>query len=112
MRQAFEMVGDHRYLLWVARQDDMVVHAAFLTRVAEYPNRRLLAVDCAGGTMMEGWLETANHTFRAFALDSGLDGVEMSGRRGWLKVLGRLGWKETFVVMETDAAGPRSGGSS
>lgn len=112
MRRSFEALQDGRYLLWLARQEDLVVHAAFLTRTASYPNRTVLAVDCAGGTGMDDWLEAADRTFRAFAADSGLGGVEMSGRRGWLKILGRLGWKETFVVMETDAAGPRSGGSS
>lgn len=106
MRQAFEKLREGQYLLWVARQDnDLVVKAAFLTRVAEYPNRRMLVVDFAGGMELQDWMQMATDTFRRFAADTGLDGVEFVGREGWRKPLAALGWKVTGVVMEVNAAG-------
>ena len=90
-----------RYLLWVAC-DDEVVRAAFTTRIAAYPRRKVLAVECAGGTDMRHWVDLVQQTFRNFAGDSGLEGVEMYGRPGWLRVLSRYGWKHTMMIMEVD----------
>lgn len=92
-----------QYLLWVAYPEDRVIRAAFVTRVAIYPARKLLTVDCAGGSEMDGWLETVVQTFRAFARQSGLSGVEMFGRPGWTRALGKHGWHQTGVLCEIDA---------
>lgn len=95
-----------RGLLWVVyRQLDKIIRAAFVTRVAAYPRRTMLVIDCAGGTHMKGWLKTVLDTFRRFAAESGYGGVEMYGRKGWRRVLARCGWTEAFVVMEAQAAG-------
>jgi hypothetical protein len=90
-----------RYLLWVALEDD-VVYAAFTTRTAVYPRRKVLVVECAGGTRMREWLDLVQQTFRNFSRDSELEGVEMYGRPGWIRMLSRYGWKHTMMVMEVD----------
>lgn len=97
-----DRLRDGRYALWVAYDETETVRAAFATRVATYPRRNVLAVDCAGGTRMQDWIDLVQQTFRNFARDSGLDGVEMYGRPGWLRVLSRYGWKHSMVVMEVD----------
>lgn len=96
-----EWLRDGRYLLWVAH-DGEAIRAAFATRIAAYPRRRVLAVDCAGGTQMREWLALVQQTFRNFARDSGCDGVEMCGRAGWARALSNYGWKRSMVVMEVD----------
>jgi len=96
-----ERMLDGRYLLWVAH-DGEAIRAAFATRTAVYPRRKVLAVECAGGKGMCEWIELVQQTFRNFARDSGLDGVEMYGRPGWTRVLSRYGWKRAMVVMEVD----------
>lgn len=100
MRNVFEGLEASRYLLWVAHQEDNVVAAALLTRVTAYPNRRMLTIDAAGGTELSGWAEEADRTFRAFARQSGLDGVEAHGRAGWARALRRLGWQQVSVTVE------------
>jgi hypothetical protein len=92
---------DGRYLLWAAH-DGESIKAAFATRIAVYPRRRMLAVECAGGKFMSDWIDLVQQTFRNFARDMGLDGVEMYGREGWTRVLSRYGWKRAMVVMEVD----------
>ncbi len=76
-----------------------------MTRVATYPNRRTLVVDFAGGARMTEWVDLAQHTFREYALQAGLSGVELYGRPGWLRLLGRLGWRQEFVVLSIDVPG-------
>jgi hypothetical protein len=95
-----------RYLLWVVMDDD-VIQAAFATRTAAYPRRRMLAVDCAGGSRMREWLDLVQQTFRNYARDTDCDGVEMYGRPGWERALSRYGWKRTMVIMEVGRAAPQ-----
>jgi len=100
MRTLYEGLTEHRYLLWVAYDQNEVTHAAFVTRHAQYPARKMLTVDCAGGTEMDGWLEAAQAAFRSYARDMGLSGVEMHGRPGWTRALKKFGWTFTAVTME------------
>ena len=91
-----------KYVLWVVYDDKQIIRAAFTSRIAVYPRRKILAVECAGGTGMRHWVELVQKTFRDFSNDLGLSGVEMYGRPGWLRVLSRYGWKHSMMVMEVD----------
>jgi hypothetical protein len=91
-----------KYVLWVVYDDAQVIRAAFTSRVAVYPRRSVLAVECAGGTGMRHWVGLVQETFRNVSRDLGLSGVEMYGRPGWLRVLSRYGWKHSMMVMEVD----------
>lgn len=103
MATLYRGLVESRYLLWLARLDEQVL-AAMTTHVATYPARKMLSIDFVGGADMEGWLPTASETFRAYARDTGLDGVEGGGRPGWVKALKRLGWTPSVVVVEVEAA--------
>lgn len=94
---------ERRSLLWLTYPEDRRVRAAFVTRIAQYPARRLVSVDFAGGEAMDEWVNDVQATFRRYAADAGCSGVEMSGRAGWGKVLGRYGWTPDFVVLTADA---------
>lgn len=101
MRTVLEWLDDGRYVLWVAHAEDRLVKAAFVTREAQYPLKRMLTIDGAGGTDMQEWLETAAQAFRSHSRAAGLDGVELYGRHGWARALKRLGWHQTGVLVET-----------
>lgn len=101
MRTVLDWLTDGRYILWVAHEDDMVVQAAFVTREAQYPLKRMLTIDFCGGIGMNAWLVAADQAFRSHSHAAGLDGVEMSGRSGWVRALKRVGWRQTCVTVET-----------
>lgn len=105
MRSVLTWLLDGRYLLWVAHQEDLVVHAAFLTREAQYPERRVLTIDGCGGTQLDGWLEEADRVFRAHSRQAGLSGVELYGRPGWARALKQFGWQQSAVMVEVDFEG-------
>lgn len=102
MRTVRDWLEDGRYVLWVAHADDRVIKAAFLTREAQYPLRRMLTIDGCGGSDMQGWLQAASDAFRSHSRAAGLDGVEMYGRTGWARALRQLGWRATTVMAELD----------
>lgn len=104
MATLFRGLVERRSQLWVAHQEDQKVMAAFVTRVAQYPARRLVTVDCVGGTGMELWVSEAQATFRRYAADMGCSGVELAGRIGWARVLAPYGWTRDFAVMTVDVA--------
>lgn len=106
MSALLDGLREARYVLWVVYDDDVAIRAAFTTRIAVYPRRKVLAVECAGGTGMHHWVELVQYTFRSFARDMGLQGVEMYGRPGWLRVLSRYGWKHSMMVMDVDHSAP------
>lgn len=103
MASVFDWLADRRYLLWLAYSDG-VIGAAFVTREAHYPCRKMLTIDICGGSEMQSWVNSADATFRAYAKAAGLDGVEIYGRAGWVRALKPLGWTGGTVLVETDAA--------
>lgn len=93
---------DSRYLLWVAHQDDMQIKAAFVTREAHYPCKRVLTIDICGGTQLKGWLPEADKVFRSHSRATGLDGVELVGRHDWARALKQFGWRQSAVICDVD----------
>lgn len=89
------------HLLWIVNDDTKIV-AALTTRVAKYPLKRMLVVECLGGDGMEEWVSMLDDTLKRFAKDSGLDGIELFGREGWTKALAPYGWKRSMVLCEVD----------
>ena len=87
--------------LWVVSDDDSVICGAFTTRVSKYPRKRFVSVDFLAGTDFKNWAPIANQTLKSYAKECGLDGVELLGRRGMLKVLKPLGWKNEAMWLET-----------
>jgi len=105
LASVFDWIQDGRYVLWVAYESDSTkIKAAFVTREARYPCRKMLAIDGAGGEGMTEWLPAVVDTFRRYARDAGLDGVEMFGRVGWVRALRATGWVQTGVLCEVNAA--------
>lgn len=106
LSSVFDWLLDRRYILWLAYKTynldgQTKIGAAFVTREAHYPCRKMLCVDIAGGSDMAGWVNSADATFRAYARDAGLDGVELYGRPGWTRALKNLGWTGGTVLLET-----------
>jgi len=102
MKTVLDWLDDGRYVLWVAHADDRLVKAAFVTREAQYPLKRMLTIEICGGTQLADWLETASAVFRAHSREFGLDGCEMFGRPGWARALRKVGWRSGVVMAELD----------
>ena len=101
MDTVFASLEQGTHLLWIVA-DESTITAAFTTRVAQYPLKRMLVVECLGGSRLREWVSDTNDTLIRFAKDSNLDGIEMYGRNGWSKALAPYGWKTSMVLCEVN----------
>ena len=78
--------------------------AAGVCEVVHYPRLKALRVVALGGTGMALWLPHVIAFLDDWAASIGADRVEQMGRKGWLKVLSKYGYREryTFMTKELD----------
>lgn len=68
-----------------------------ITEVVSYPQAKHLNVFLAGGDLNE--IKLMNEALKNTALTLGCECVILSGRRGWVKALSDIGWKESHTTM-------------
>jgi hypothetical protein len=102
-----EQVGSGGQTLWILEGDDGCPLAAATTSFADYPSRRLLTISFLGALTDSSsrpvWFndrEIIISTLSKWARENGCDGIEIIGRRGWLKALSPLGFNVSATVME------------
>ena len=86
--------------LWVVFDDDKKIIAALTTRFINYPRKRILAGKFLGGERIMRWRDDMLDTLENWARDNHCHGVEMTGRRGFEKVLSSHGWTPDYTVFE------------
>ena len=101
----FEALCAGNLNLWIAFEDGLPVTGVCVTRVAQYPGRRMLAVDFCGGNALKTWRDDMLQVLEKFALNQFCDGLELTGRRGWEKELATQGWHTSMVVVEKNLSG-------
>lgn len=97
VRQSLEST----HTLWIISDGDHIA-AAMTTRVAEYPLKKMLVVECIGGSQLKQWQPVAIKALTGYAKDNALNGIEMYGRPGWAKSLSAYGWRQTMVLCEVN----------
>ena len=85
----------------VARRDAQLWHnEAFsgVTQVVIYPRKKVVLVHLAGGDL-DALLEAAGPggDLEKFAKIVGADGIEIQGRRGWVRAMADIGYREQYV---------------
>ena len=83
--------------------------AAATTAFTDYPDRRLLTISFFGSREDSSsrpiWFndrELIISTLSRWAKLNGCDGIEIIGRRGWVKALEPLGFRVSSTVMEAE----------
>lgn len=89
--------------LWVAFQDDEEIICAVTTQFMYYPLRVQLAITFAGADdksmSKENWQRIVLDMMDWGKLH-GCAGVEIVGRRGWVRMLKDIGLEESFTTVE------------
>ena len=72
-----------------------------VTEIVVYPNKKVLHVFLAGGDQGQGieQITDMHDDAMAWGKQQGCDGMPVTGRRGWKKVLASKGWKEQFTTL-------------
>ena len=85
--------------LWVVFDDERIL-AALTTKFVGYPKKRILAGQFLGGEKIMYWREPMLEMLERWAMDNNCDGMEMTGRKGFEKILGPHGWTPEYTVFE------------
>ena len=86
-----------RKQLWIAFED-LDIKGIVVTRVVDYPHRRVLLIQFCAGDGLEEWRGPMLDLLEMYAMDVGCDGLELVGRKGWARMLAQHGWTQEFVV--------------
>ena len=88
--------------LWVATKDDEII-AAIVTEVATLPTgmKLLICLFCAGKEFSE-WSEEMHQKLVSFAKDNDCKAMELTGRKGWTRLLKRWDWETEYTVFRKE----------
>jgi len=72
-----------------------------ITEILVYPNKKILHVFLAGGDNGHGieQITDMHDSAVTFAKENGCEGMTISGRAGWKKILATRGWKQQLVTL-------------
>lgn len=71
--------------------------SAVITEIQIYPQAKVMHIFLAGGDLEE--LLQMEKSVRAYAQTIGCNSMSISGRRGWLRIFERDGWKEVCTTI-------------
>ena len=87
--------------LWVVYDPtDLKIVGIILTKVNQYAATKLLTVEMLAGDVFDQWIDQANDSLIIFAKHFDCNGLELIGRRGWVKKLKRLHWEEKYTTCQ------------
>ena len=97
--------------LWEISNEDGKVVAIASTRSVHYGAFTslhiitLANVDTGSDVKWEDYQEEALEPVIKMAREAGLDRIEFTGRKGWLRKLKKAGWKEQYITMDKELKG-------
>lgn len=91
-------IMDQVLQLWVVWHGE-TLEAVGVSRIEPGDKADTLVVVAVEGRHMERWLGLFERTLRVFAVAKGCKFIALEGRRGWVKTLKELQWKEASVKM-------------
>lgn len=84
--------------LWLARVNGVQV-GCVVTEMQETAARKILEIRYLAGSRLKEWIQCQRH-LEIWATAHGCSALRIRGRRGWVRILPKEGWKETSVEME------------
>lgn len=94
----FNALINRRMTLWGIYDHDHLC-AVFVTQIETGSKGRALNIIALGGTGMDDWIESFSAAVTRYARDHQCRFVFEMGRRGWLRVLDKLGWVDGPATM-------------
>lgn len=106
------LASNYATLFIVEDQGDIIGFCA--VKQVQYDGTKLLQVELLSGDRFDEWIDQMHDVIEHFAKENGCSGMELIGRKGWIRKLSRFGWGEAFVTCQIrwdkDEQGRRSAG--
>jgi len=93
-----------RIQIWAVLEDGRLVGVA-TTQVVDFPRIAILRVVTLQGKNLNVWMEALLHALEQFCREQGLQRIEVVGRRGWVRKLAGLGFREVYSVVVKEVGG-------
>jgi len=97
-----DMLTAKEHLWVVVKEDQETIVGMILTEITVYPRKRMLSIQYAAGDELDKWMIEALRVLENWAVDNECTGMEITGRRGWVKKLKLHKWEEEFVVVKKE----------
>jgi len=97
-----DMLTAKEHLWVVVKEDQETIVGIILTEITVYPRKRMLSIQYAAGDELDKWMIEALRVLENWAVDNECTGMEITGRRGWVKKLKLHEWEEEFVVVKKE----------
>lgn len=88
-----ELVRSHKMQWW---QDGDLVS---ITQISDFPQKRILICVATFGAWTEPAAQRLHNKITEFGRAEGCEHFITEGRKGWEKVLGKMGWKTTGITL-------------
>jgi len=85
--------------LWLVKCNEEEVVGIVVTNSVTYPTTKRLLIHLLGGTEIQKWVHNIS-TIEDWAKSKGLEGIEIRGRKGWLKLLPDYSCKTVLMIKE------------
>jgi hypothetical protein len=90
-------IEQKRMQLWCIH--DGTLRAAFITRITDYPNARILECMALTGRDPAMWIGFLLESMHKFAKENECDLMETGGRKGWERLFKKHGWDDFHIRM-------------
>lgn len=95
MNEVKAMIKSRRWQLWLAVDENNKIHAAGVTTINVYPQKKTCLILYVAGEEMKNWLHLMRD-IESWAGQNGCKDLELRGRRGWSRVF--ADFDETGVI--------------
>ena len=85
--------------LWLVKCNEEEVVGIVVTNPVTYPTTKRLLIHLLGGAEIQKWVHNIS-TIEDWAKSKGLEGIEIRGRKGWLKLLPDYSCKTVLMIKE------------
>lgn len=96
----YNLILQEKMQLWGIHDGDL--KAVAVTEIIIYPKIKRLRIVLIGGHEIDFWEALAEKTFNDFAKEKGCSGIEILGRRGWVRRLEKYGYQELETIVVKD----------
>lgn len=73
--------------------------AVVVTEIVNYPRQRVCNGMLLSGDGMKDWLAPAEEVIRGWARELGCQAITITGRFGWERVFGKLGYRKQYITL-------------
>jgi hypothetical protein len=93
----YNLIQSKDMQLWGIHDGDL--KAVFTTQIVNYQREKRLRLVMIGGHEVDRWEQITSEAMDKFAKENDCSGIELWGRRGWVKRLKKYGYEEYETVV-------------